>query len=527
MKRKEFLNKSIKAGLLPVFINGFSVKAMTDSPLIDFLAKAGNDDRILVLIQLNGGNDGLNTVIPLDHYSNLFNARQNIIIPENKILKLTGTDKTGLHPGMLNLRDMYDNGLVSIIQDVGYPNPDFSHFRSTDIWLTASDSDKQVETGWLGRYLDTKFPGFPANYPNANYPDPPAIQIGAMVSPSFQGENASMGMSITDPKSFYQFVTGTVDPAPNTPAGHELTYIRLVAQQTQQYSGSIKNAATKNNPANLSTRYPAAGTNTLADQLKIVAQLIAGGLKTRVYMVSLGGFDTHAAQVVNGSTDTGTHATLLNRISVAVDAFQDDIKKLGVADRVLGMTFSEFGRRIKSNASLGTDHGAAAPLFVFGTKVNGGIYGNNPLINNNHNASDNIPMQFDFRSIYATILKNWFEVNDTDLNSIMLKQFNTLNFVNGSSTAIEKNMLAETGLFENYPNPANSFTTIRFSSNNGKVIIKLFNSMGKELAVITNNQFAYGTHEINYSVNDLAQGAYYLQISNGEFTKTKTLLVTR
>lgn len=528
MKRRDFISKSIASGILPVVINGFGVKALADNPLVQFLGKAGNDDRVLVLIQLNGGNDGLNTVIPLDQYSNLSNARSNILIQQSKVLSLSGTSATGLHPGMGELRSMYNNGLVSIIQSVGYPNPDYSHFRSTDIWLTASDSNQYFNDGWMGRYLDTKYPAFPTGYPNATYPDPPAIQIGAMVSPAFQGGAASLGMSITDPTSFYQFVSGTVDPAPNTPAGHELTFVRLVAQQTQAYSGSIKAAATKNTPANKSTLYPTSGQNTLSDQLKIVAQLIAGGLKTRVYMVTLGGFDTHSTQVDTSGTDVGTHATLLQRISVAVNAFQDDLTKFGIQDRVLGMTFSEFGRRIKSNASLGTDHGAAAPMFIFGSKVKAGIIGNNPVIPASASVNDNVPMQYDFRSVYSTILKYWFEVSDTDLNTVMKKNFTTLDFINTSpGTGIAETDFAEVETLDNYPNPASSSTTIRFNTTGGNIQIRLFDSTGKEIGVLEEGYFARGRHEVNIDVSGFRNGLYYYQLQSGNKQLMKSMLVTR
>ncbi len=524
MKRKEFLGTGLAGGLLPLMINGFSIKAMADNPLLQFLGKAGNDDRVLVLIQLNGGNDGLNTVLPIDQYDNLTNARSNIIIPSNKILSLSGNTKTGLHPALSEIRALYDNGNISIIQSVGYPNPDYSHFRSTDIWLTASDADKFVDTGWMGRYLDTKYPGFPTGYPNATYPDPPAIQIGAMISPALQGNNSSFGMSITDPNSFYQFVSGTVDPAPNTPAGHELTYIRLVVQQTQLYSGSVKTAA--QNATNKSTLYTTAGQNTLSDQLKIVAQLIAGGLKTKVYMVSLGGFDNHSAQVVSGATETGTHATLLSKISVAVNAFQDDCEKLGIADRVLGMTFSEFGRRIKSNASLGTDHGAAAPMFLFGKKVNGGVYGANPTIGATVGVNDNIPMQNDFRSVYATILKNWFEVSDTDMDTVMLKSFPLLGFVNGS-TGINDDIHLPEDAVSNYPNPCKDFTIIQFKTTGGLLRIRLFNSSGQCLQTLAEANYAAGSHEIRLDTQSLPGGLYYYQIQQGGAQVMKNLVVVR
>lgn len=510
MKRREFLRKSLAAGAAPVILNGFPVKALANHPIVGFLGKTGYEDRVLVIIQLNGGNDGINTVLPLDQYSNIMNVRSNVAIAENKVLKLNGTNATGLHPAMTELRAMYDSGKVSIVQSVGYPNPDFSHFRSTDIWLTASDSNQFLSSGWMGRYLDIKFPDYPTDYPNTEHPDPPAIQIGAMVSPALQGHSHSLGMSITDPTSFYQFVTGTVDPAPATPAGHELTYVRLVAQQTQAYSAVVKSAATK--ASNLSTLYPTAGQNTLADQLKIVAQLIAGGLKTQVYMVSLGGFDTHSAQVVAGATETGTHATLLSRISVAVNAFQDDLQKLGVADRVLGMTFSEFGRRIISNASLGTDHGTAAPMFLFGSKVNGGIYGTNPIIPSSPTVNDNIPMQYDFRSVYTTVLKNWFGVSDTELSQTMLKEFPVLSFVSPLNPTGISEQYIDVNSVTAYPNPCREHTQIRFTTQGGLLRIRLFDQFGKLLNVVSEATYTSGTHDVVLNTAQLPAGLYYYQL---------------
>ena len=523
MNRKEFLGKSIQAGMIPMAINGFGLKAFADSPLIQFLNKAGNEDRVLVLVQLNGGNDGLNTVIPLDQYSKYYSARTNIAIPENKVISLSGKPGIGLHPSMSHINNLYSEGKISIIQNVGYPNQDFSHFRSTDIWLSASDADKFEETGWMGRYLETKFPGFPDGYPNATHPDPPAIQIGAMISPALQGKEISLGMSITDPTNFYQFVNGTVDQAPNTPMGHELTFIRLVAQQTQQYAGSIKSAADK--ITNKSTKYPTTGTNTLADQLKIVARLVAGGLKTRVYMVSLGGFDTHATQVVAGSPETGTHATLLGRISSAVDAFQDDLKLLGIEERVLGMTFSEFGRRIKSNDSLGTDHGAAAPLFLFGKKLNAGVYGKNPVIPDGPSGGDNLPLEFDFRSIYATILKDWFEVSDTDLQLVLKSNYPKIPFIATGSTSIDEDSLGQKQMLHVYPNPAHEFTQIQFTGTNEWVQIKLKNSEGKDLLTLCNSHYTAGIHELKLETSGLPSGIYIILIENGQKAYSQKLVV--
>ncbi|MDA0986098.1 MAG: DUF1501 domain-containing protein [Bacteroidetes bacterium] len=527
MNRREFIQKTVPVSLLPFFIGGYSVKAFGRSPFLETLISAGTEtDHVLVLIQLNGGNDGLNTILPIDQYSNLANARSNILIAENKILKLT--DKTGIHPIMSGLKNLYDSGKFTLVQSVGYPNPNFSHFRATDIWLTATDSNVHESSGWVGRYLSdqNEFPDYPTGYPNTVMPDPLAIQIGSVVSSSLQGYNSSMGMAITDPTKFYQFIAGTVDPAPNTPAGHELTYIRQVAQQTNLFAGSIKNAAAKAN--NKSSLYPMAPDNSLGDQLKIVARLIAGGLKTRIYIVNIGGFDTHSVQAIAGETDTGTHANLLKRLSLAISAFQDDLKLLGAEDRVAGMTFSEFGRRIKSNSSGGTDHGSAAPLFLFGKHVKGGIIGSNPIIPASVTVNDNIPMQYDFRSVYGTVLKNWFGVSTEELKRVLFKDFQILPLFASTGIA-EKNELPPHNfvLHQNYPNPFNPNTKIKFNSSGANLTIKIFDMTGREIKTIAEGYYPQGSHEVNFHANGLPSGIYYYRLQSGAFTQMKAMTLIK
>jgi uncharacterized protein (DUF1501 family) len=251
--------------------------------------------------------------------------------------------------------------------------------------------------------------------------DPLSIQIGSITSLTSQGPSVNMGMSISSTSSFYNLINGVQDPAPNTKAGKELTYVRNIARQTQQYATVIKEAAAK---VTQQSTYPS--NNTLADQLKIVARLIKGGLRTRIYMVSYGGFDTHSSQTNTTDTTTGAHATLLRNVSTAIKAFQDDLKYLNIEDRVIGMTYSEFGRRIKSNASGGTDHGSAAPMFLFGKNILPGVLGDTPKIPATATVNDNLPYQYDFRSIYATLLSNWLCVKETDLQQVMLKNFQLL-----------------------------------------------------------------------------------------------------
>ncbi len=522
MKRREFLRNTIPAGVvIPSLVGGFSFKAFSaDSAIMQsLLLPVTETDHVFVIIQLNGGNDGLNMVIPVENFSNYVNARSNIYIPENKVLKLNG--KVGLHPAMTGLEALYNKGQLKVVQSVGYPQPSFSHFRATDIWMSASDSNTVVNSGWAGRYLNYEYPNFPNGYPNATMRDPLAIQIGSSTSLTLQGPAVSMGMSISNTSNFYNLINGIQDPAPATPAGKELTFIRQVAQQTQQYAAVIKEAAAK---LIQQVSYPI--NNSLGDQLKIVARLIRGGLKTRIYMVNYGGFDTHSVQVNNTDTTTGTHAKLLGNVSDAIKAFQDDLKLLGVEDRVVGMTFSEFGRRIKSNGSTGTDHGAAAPLFVFGKNVLGGVLGDTPSIPATATVNDNLPFQYDFRSIYATILSNWLCVNDLDLQQIMLKNFQVLPLVNAGACKKAVNLSGDV-LISNYPNPFTTSTVITFTTAGGHTLIQIMDTMGRVITNLTDKEYTAGTYTVVFNGGSLPTGVYYARLQNLATQQVRTMLKVR
>src|SRR5882724_54068 len=294
MKRRDFLRTTAPIVLFPSLINGLSVRALAESPVLNSIGHSLESDHVLVLVQLSGGNDGLNMVIPVEFYDPHHAARPNIAIPQARVLKLDGFDKTGLNPAMPELQNLFNAGKLTIVQGVSYPHPDFSHFRATDIWLTGADTGQVLSTGWAGRYLNHEYPHFPEDYPNTAMPDPLAIQIGSLVSPVLQGPILTMGMAISNPGSFYDLLNDKAPAAPATRAGDQIAYIREMAVKTDQYAGVIKAAAQK--VTRQSNKYPAAGKNPLADQLKIVARLVAGGLRTKIYLVSMGGFDTHARQ---------------------------------------------------------------------------------------------------------------------------------------------------------------------------------------------------------------------------------------
>lgn len=527
MKRRSFIKTAAASTVLPISLNGMSLRSVQNSSLLGALGKRSANGKVLVIIQLNGGNDGLNMVVPLDQYSNLSKARSNILLSEESVLKLKNTTKTGLHPKMTGAQRLFDNNKMSIVQSVGYPQPNFSHFRSMDIWMSASDSDKVLTTGWMGRYLDKRFPKFPQDYPNATMKDPLAIQIGPLVSLAFMGPNTNMGMAVTNPESFYNLLDNASGNVPSTPAGDELAYIRLLAQQTNEYADVIKEAASKG--TNKSTKYPTGGRGSnLAEQLKIVARLIHGGLQTPVYMVSLGGFDTHSAQVDTSDTKEGFHATLLSQLSASMEAFQDDLELLGISDRVVGMTFSEFGRRVQSNGSTGTDHGAAAPLMVFGDAVQPGIIGNNPRIPSATTVNDNVPMQFDFRQVYGSILQDWFELPSSEVKSLLGDDFNTLPIFKNNLSKIDTfaDFMTQISLGTIFPNPAKDKTVVSYRTDaGGNLQLRLYDALGRLVYVYFDRSHSAGEYEFDMDLKGLKPGNYMVQLSSPLKSDTQVIQV--
>lgn len=438
MKRRSFLKAGALTGV-PLLINGFNVTAaeyFSDEAMNTLAAGTLGCGKVLVIIQQNGGNDGLNTFLPVDKYSILANVRSNILIPESAGLALNSNIGTKLHPAMKEIQELYNQGKVCIVQGVSYPNPNFSHFRATDIWFSASNSNQVLDTGWLGRSLETQYQNFPTGYPNTTMPDPLAIQIGSTLPFSLQGTRGNMGYNVPNPQSLLNVINATTDPAPNTDYGRELTFLRLMRDQSNAYRSVIQNAY--NSQQTLSSLYPTNG-DSLAEQLKIVARLIGGGLQTPIYIVNHPfTHDSHADQVTAADTKLGAHANNLLILSRAIGAFQDDIQRMGKSDNVTGMTFSEFGRRIISNASRGTDHGSAAPVMFFGSKVAGGMIGSSPNIPATPTVNDQVPMQHDFRQLYSTIIQQWFCMNGTDANTILGNSFNTVPIFSATGTGTDE-----------------------------------------------------------------------------------------
>ncbi len=424
--RREFLRSTVLGGAIswtvPAFLaNTFSALHAEAADSATQIV-TGRDSSILVVLQMAGGNDGINTVVPYasDHYHR---ARPRIGLKAGEVLKLN--DEVALHKNLIGFKELYDAGQLAIIQGVGYPNPNRSHFRSTEIWQTASDSNKFSSTGWLGRYFDNSCAGC----------DPAvAVTIGNQMPQAFASKQPK-GICFNNPQN-YRFQSGdrkehgekmdateesyrklnqaddnmgensggtiTAINGPARSGVSPLDFIERTALDAQVSSDEVRAIAAK---ATDQAVYPA---SQLANSLKLVAKLIGGGMATRIYYVSQGGYDTHTNQVA-------TQERLLRELGDAVKAFMDDLKAQGNAGRVLMMTFSEFGRRVAENANGGTDHGAAAPLFIMGNRVRAGLLGQYPSLAPADLYQGDIKYNVDFRSVYAAVLEEWLKTKSAPI----------------------------------------------------------------------------------------------------------------
>jgi uncharacterized protein (DUF1501 family) len=377
------------SGVAPAFL-ARSAMAQTPAP--------ERDRSILVIVQLAGGNDGLNTVIPFtdDRY---YNLRPTLGL-KNNLLKLN--DDLALHPACQPLHQLYGEGKLSIVQNVGYPNPNRSHFRSTEIWETASDSDTFQREGWIGRYFDNDCAGSPEA--ESADTDPTAIHVGDMIPQTYLAQQSH---SLFGMKHSGRFDRGQ-DPADLAyekllQADHiegNASYLQHTMMNTLVTERRVEKIIAKYKPQ---TTYP---STKLAQSLKRVAALIHADMETRVYFVSQGGYDTHANQLSN-------HQRLLTELSASMSAFQKDLTAHSKDDQVMTMTFSEFGRRPAENGSGGTDHGTAAPLFVMGSKVKGGLLGETPELVTD--VKKDLKYSTDFRGVYSSVLDKWLEADSSKI----------------------------------------------------------------------------------------------------------------
>lgn len=537
--RRSFLQALGIAGSGSMMLGSSMLTASAPSPLTAAIA-AAETDNILILIRLSGGNDGLSTVIPIDQYDLYRAARPNIYIPESKVLKLT--DEYGVPSYMNALQPMWGDGQFKAVHGVGYQNQSLSHFTGSDIFantdLTTTNFTGE-NTGWMGRHFENIYPDYLINPPAA----PAAIQIGQFGSLVFQGEETN-----------YAFVTSNVDQLQEIAEsglqysldetlfgdcmyGDQLKFLRGVANTTYEYSGLIHEAYMRGqNQVEYQDNY-------FARQMALLARLIKGNLGTKVYMISMGGFDTHGNQPL-------AHERLMSNLSVAIDNFYDDVAFTQQDDKVLSMTFSEFGRRIFENGSNGTDHGKAAPTLFFGSGLNGSAFvGDHPTLDN-PDGRGNLEYTMDFRDLYATVMAEWLCIPIPLVEQHLLDHpyapvnlgfncsgidFPDIVYSDGmptlptQPTPTEPNPELLNAIVHKPFYPTDSAPSIYLEMPfSAHVDIQLYNILGQKVGTIYNEMMMEGSIEINIRERmpqHLASGKYIYRIQVQDQKMSKSVMV--
>ena len=545
MKRRKFIkltSTASAAGLLPVQLNA-SFK------FLNSITNCDVSNRKIVLVDLAGGNDGLNTLIPLNVYSDYVNMRPTTHVASAAALNLNLIDSSlqgtnqdlALHPIMTGMFNLFDQDQLRILQSVGYDSINKSHFASIDIYNTGNDGNNWNNgnnSGWMGRFMENHYSDLmPVNYPMG-------IQIGSPnTSLGFHGVNEhGLAMNLTgqDSDNFYSVLSGLSGEYPtdfpDSHYGTELQYIVDTDATSNVYAQAISSSF--NDGSNFSgSNYP---DTDLGDQLKTVARLMRGGIETKIYLVKLGGFDTHANQVQGAGDLQGRHYNLLDELSTAVEAFMRDLNSDSLAEDVVGITISEFGRKAKENGSLGTDHGKVAPVFIFGQPVQSGISGVN--VDLNEATEDNDfqidTVQFDYRQSLATLMQDFLGSDSNTINSTFMDNITNASFADQkiqnllkAGYVVPESCYAESLGIQNldsdewmvYPNPFKNHFNIKglSTSPNLSTSFVLVNQFGQR---IQGGYLKFIDGNARVDLPNLNTGIYILTLKNSFKTQSFKLI---
>ncbi len=510
--RRSFLQILGLAGGGTMMLGSTAVTASNPSTLAKALSES-ESDRILVLIRLKGGNDGLNTIVPLDQYGAYESLRPTLKHNLNDLYNLSAN--VGMPNYMSDLQSLWGNGAMKVVHGVGYENSSLSHFSGSDIWAS-TDANDATDTGWFGRYFEGLYPDYLVNPPAI----PAAIQIGSIGNLIFDGADNNYAFTVANPNQLESIAeNGTLHDMNNLPGcsyGEQLSFMRGTTNTTFNYADTIHSAY--NSSTNAVEYLP----GRLGQQLANVARMIKGNLGTKVYMVTLGGFDTHANQA-------NDHEELLTILSNSVKLFFDDLAATGHDQDVLAMTISEFGRRPDENGSEGTDHGAAAPLLLFGPGLQGnGFIGNHPSLTT-LDGNGNLVYNVDFREVYATVMQEWLCISPTVVNQALLGQnYNTIDLGFAcSALSVDEFDLAEgfTHLVQMSEN--NTFIKIK-NPNTQHIDIKLYDIIGREIATLKNEVLFPGDYDIDVkkeAQTRLSTGQYIYRISVGNKNYSRSIIL--
>lgn len=509
--RRSFLQTLGLAGGGSMMLANTPISVSRPSPLSVALNSVEND-KILIICRLSGGNDGFNTIIPVYDYDTYANARPLIKIPPSEFITLN--DDFAMAKSMNKLERLWGDGQMKVVHGVGYEDSSLSHFHGSDIWANTNLTEED-RTGWLGRYFQELYPDYIFNPPTS----PPSIQIGSIGNLIFKGPENDFSFAVSDPRRLLQIAeNGTsygLDTLPDCTHGQQVKYLREVTNTTFTYADVISQAYEN------STDFGGYLEDSLGRQLSIIARLIKGGLGTKVYMVTLGGFDTHSGQITR-------HQTLMNSFSEAVSTFYQDLQASGWDDKVLTMTISEFGRRFKENGSLGTDHGTAAAAMFFGTGLQGsGFVGEHPDLSD-LTRGGNVYNTNDFRQVYATVMQEWLCIpKDMVSQALLGTSFESLDLgfnCSGSIDPIDGEAIGHTVTYRN------NQTYIHITTpSTAHTDITLYNIIGQKVATLRNEVLFEGSHEIDVketAQTRLSTGQYVYRIETNGASYSRSLLIS-
>ncbi|MDQ3141718.1 MAG: DUF1501 domain-containing protein [Bacteroidota bacterium] len=524
--RRQFLLTGGLAGLGSLFLSGMPLSPVWANQL-NVPINAPGDENILVLIKMFGGNDGLNMVFPHSsaagktEYLNLrptIGLKYGTDYNDNTVLSGFGASDYAIPNSMANLMPLWNEGKMAVLQNVGYPNQNYSHFASIDLWSTAASNtyDERIKSGVVGRLLDQEFPAFSEAPPTI----PPALRIGYSTDAIFTAPgNQQMELVFNDPNEFFRLAQFgklyETEGWGDCPQGQERSYLRALTNNSLRYSQSVTAAYNKTSNK---VAYPTGTVSRLAEQMAIVSRLIKGRLGTRVYMVNIDGFDTHANQA-------SYHPALMSSIANSVSAFYNDLKADNAQSNVSIVTYSEFGRTIRENGSLGTDHGNLSSLMMFGDGVNGGFYGSPIDLNDSQLKNGNTVVYYetqnslDYRNMYASVLQEWMCVDPELVDFTMGEHYDRLNLFKNHACKDLMGSNANSVLLGHNPNALSARTIdIKFSQlHASKVGLHIKSINGKTLATLHDKYTQKGSYTVSLDPIKwkLPPGEYLYQLDGG------------
>ena len=509
--RRTFLQMLGLAGTGTMMLGGSNLTAANASPL-NMALTSSESDKILLLIRLKGGNDGLNTIVPVYDYDIYAQKRPTLRIPENKLYNLSSD--FAIDTSLNSFKSLWGDGKMKVAHGVGYNDYNMSHFSSADVWATGVNP--AADTGVFGKYFENQYPDYLVSPPK----DPAAIQIGSVGNLIFNGEDTNFAFTASDPKQLESIAsTGSLhnmENLPGTTYGRQLGFLRGLINSTMTYAKVINEAH------EASTNAVEYGTDNFGKQLSIISRIIKGGLSTKVYLVTIDGFDTHADQSTK-------HKTLMQQLADGMKNFYDDLKATGDDKRVLAMTFSEFGRRPEENGSRGTDHGSASSTLIFGPGLEGnGFVSEHPDLNDIDDKG-NLKYTLDFRSLYSTMLKDWLNIDPNLVDSFFPTPFPTQSLGFSTNSLSTTDFSSYTDDFSHVPTYSGRDTFIEYNLNAAaKVSIQLYNMVGQHIGTIANNLNYEGRHKVSIKENiksTVMPGEYLYTIQTGGKRYSKLVMI--